>query len=85
MQDHLMDLYNQEISTGADAEDDEPAVTSEGLTCEDHDLGKERATVLNMSPSSARISQSTSKAWHVLVWKSRRNRGRPMHMCRRLT
>ena len=45
MYDHRMDLYNQEASTGADAEDDEPAVTSEGLTCEDHDLGKERATV----------------------------------------
>ena len=28
MYDHRMDLYNQEVSTGADAEDDEPAVTS---------------------------------------------------------
>ena len=45
MQDHLMELYNQEASTSVDAEDDEPAVTSKGLICEDHDLGKERATV----------------------------------------
>ena len=43
MQNHLMKLYNQEASTSVDAEDDEPAVTSEGLTCEDHDLGMKTA------------------------------------------
>ena len=45
MQDHLLDLYNRDVSNTVEAEDDEPASTSEGLTCEDHDLGKERATV----------------------------------------
>ena len=45
MYDHRMDLYNQEASIDVDAEDEEPAATSEGLTCEDHDVGKERATV----------------------------------------
>ena len=45
MRDHFMNLYSQTVSASADAEDDEPAMTSEGLTCEDHDLGKERAIV----------------------------------------
>ena len=45
MQNHLMDLYYRDVSACADAEDDELAPTSEGLTCEDHDLAKLRATV----------------------------------------
>ena len=45
MQDHLMDLYNEDVSDWVGAEDGEPALTAQGLTCDDHDIGKERATV----------------------------------------
>ena len=40
-----MDFYNQDVSDWVDAEDDDPALTAKGLTCDDHDIGKERATV----------------------------------------
>lgn len=45
MHDHLIEMYNRDASSRGEAEYDVPESISEGLTYENHDVGKARATV----------------------------------------